>query len=89
MQKQDFLNQLLDTVPFWFDEGDPLKSHKDPKGKATPEWKKAKIEIDDGESYRYFCQPCHVDLDLLREIAESDEFELPSEVSNRLKHSES
>jgi hypothetical protein len=88
-EKQDLLDQLFDTVACWFDEADPLESHEDPKGKATPAWKKAEIEMDDGESYRYFCQPCPVDLDLLREMAESEDFEMPSELSEHLKRSES
>ena len=88
-EKRDVLDRMFDAVASYYENEDPLDSHQDPKGKATPEWKKAEIEIDDGESYRYFCQPCPVDLDLLREMAESEDFEMPSELSERLKRSES
>lgn len=88
-EKRDVLDQMFDAVASYFDEGDPLETHEDPKGKASPDWEKAEATLDDGESYRYFCQPCPVDLDLLREIAEADNSEMPQEISERLKDSES
>jgi len=82
---QQLIDKLFDTVACWFDQGDPLGEHEDPKGKATPDWNAAEIKLDDGESYRYFCDPCPVDLNLLRDMAETDGFEMPPEFSKHLK----
>ena len=87
-EKRDVLDRMFDAVASYYDDDDPLETHEDPKGKASPDWEKAEATLDDGESYRYFCQPCPVDLDLLREVAEAEKCEMPSEISERLKDSD-
>jgi len=85
---QEKIDKLFDTVACWFDEGDPLEEHEDPKGNATPNWNTAEIKLDDGDSYRYFCNPCPIDLNLLKDIAENDGSQMPSEFAERLKNLE-
>jgi len=87
-ENQELVDKLFDTVACWFAEGDPLEEHEDPKGKATPDWNTAEIKLDDGESYRYFCNPCSIDLNLLKDMAETDGFEMPTEFAERLKNLE-
>ena len=86
-EKRDVLDQMFDAVASYFDEGDPLETHEDPKGEASPDWEKAEATLDDGESYRYFCQPFPIDLDLLRDIAEAENCEMPPEIADRVKSS--
>lgn len=86
-EKRDVLDQMFDAVASYFDDADPLETHEDPKGKASPDWEQAEAKLDDGESYRYFCQPCPVDLDLLRDVAEAENCEMPAEIADRLKSS--
>jgi hypothetical protein len=87
-EKRDVLDRIFDAVASYYDDDDPLETHEDPKGKASPDWEKAEATLDDGESYRYFCKPCPVDLDFLREVAEAENCEMPSEISERLKDSD-
>ena len=85
---QEKIDKLFDTVACWFDEGDPLEEHEDPKGNATANWNTAEIKLDYGDSYRYFCNPCPIDLNLLKDIAENDGSQMPSEFAERLKNLE-
>jgi len=84
-EKRDVLDQMFDAVASYYDDDDPLETHEDPKGKASPDWEKAEATLDNGESYRYFCQPCPVDLALLRDVAESENCEMPTEIADCLK----
>lgn len=87
VENQDLLGRLFDAVASYFDEGDSLECHEDPKGKALTEWDKAEVKLDNGEAYRYIFQPVTVDFDLLQEVAENEDYGMPPELSGRLKSS--
>jgi hypothetical protein len=85
-KNQNLIDKLFETVECWFNEGDPLGEYEDPKGKAIPNWKTADVELDNGTSYRYICDPVSVDLDLLKVMTETDDFEMPPDFAKHLKN---